>query len=127
MKYLTHYIEQPMTDLFNRLGTFFAFSQEQFDEQRKEGVKYVHLGSGMITPKGTEGTLIDELAEIAQRGREQDLKENGKEAIIRRELRNHEATYVYSIESTIEALKGYPVTVEEIQKEFNKLIKEGEY
>ena len=116
-----------MTDLFNRLGTFFAFSQEQFDEQRKEGVKYVHLGSGMITPKGTEGTLIDELAEIAQRGREQDLKENGKEAIIRRELRNHEATYVYSIESTIEALKGYPVTVEEIQKEFNKLIKEGEY
>jgi len=39
MKYLTNYIEEEQTEALNRAGAFFAFSDKQFDEAKKEGVK----------------------------------------------------------------------------------------
>ena len=40
-----------LTPILEANGAFFAFSQSQFDEQKKEGVIYVSMGAGLICPK----------------------------------------------------------------------------
>jgi len=44
MKYLSDYTEEAQTKLFVEKGVFFAFSKDQFNEQKKEGVDYVSAG-----------------------------------------------------------------------------------
>ena len=114
MKYLAEYMEARQTELFKNTGTFFAFSNSQFMESRKEGKKYVSLGAGMICEKEHVKTLVDGLDLIYKESIEQDIKENGMEAIIIRELYNHEAFYTWEIEDTVDKLKDYPTTEEEI-------------
>ena len=45
-------------------------------------------------------SIIDDMDNVLKTGIAQDIKENGKEAIIRRELANHEASYTGDITST---------------------------
>jgi len=122
MKFLQDYQEEKQTELFNRLGSFFAFSMKQFNEAKKDGMKYVNLGAGLITPKGTEEELITELDRIYKDAINQDVKENGKDAIIRRELYNHEATYTGDISSTVDALQHYPIMEAEIFAVFQEIM-----
>lgn len=110
MKYLQDYIEDKQTKLFKETGTFFCFSQSQFNEQKKEGVKYVDMGGGMVCNKDHVEKLINGLDLIYKNGIQEDLKENGKEGVILRELANHEAWYTRDIQSTVEALDGYGFT-----------------
>jgi hypothetical protein len=121
MKYLSDYIQDAQTKLFNETGAFFAFSNKQFNEQKQEGKTYVNCGAGMLCPKENVQSLIDGLDEIAKNGIAQDIKENGKTAIIRRELYNHEAFYTYDIDSTVAALDGYGFTREEIAGVFREV------
>jgi hypothetical protein len=51
MKYLSNYVEAAQTKLFNETGTFFAFSNKQYDDQAKAGIEYASLGAGIICPK----------------------------------------------------------------------------
>ena len=118
MKYLQDYREAEQTALFERLGTFFAFSGQQFEEQKKEGVSYWNLGSGCITPKGTEDELMDELDRINKEAVAQDIADHGIAAIIRRELDNHEAYYTRDIESTADELEQYGITKDQIRLVF---------
>ena len=121
MKYLSRYIEDAQTKLFNDTGTFFAFSDKQFNEGIKEGVKYTFMGAGMICPVENVKTLIAGLDAIHEAGIKADIAENGIEAIIARELSNHEAYYTYDISDTVDSLEGYNVTNEQIQDVFNKI------
>jgi hypothetical protein len=41
MKYLSDYVQDEQTKLFNRLGIFFAFDNKRFNEEKKDGVEYV--------------------------------------------------------------------------------------
>ena len=102
VKYLSDYINDKNSKLFEETGTFFAFSNEQFKEQMKKGKKYVNMGGGMITEKGNEEKLIKGLNKNYKEGIKQDLKENGKEKIILRELQNYEAFYTGNIDDTVE-------------------------
>lgn len=114
MKYLSDYISAGQTKALDKAGAFFAFSNKQFDEVKKEGVKYVDMGLGMICPKETAGQLVIDLDNVLKTGIEQDIAENGIDNIIKRELNNHEAYYTGDITSTVEALGAYPVTKEQI-------------
>ena len=121
IKYLSDYINDKNSKLFKETGTFFAFSSEQFKEQMKEGKKYVDMGGGMITEKGNEEKLVKGLNKNYKEGIKQDLKENGKEKVILRELQNHEAFYTGDIENTVETLKDYPgIKAEDIMKSYRK-------
>jgi hypothetical protein len=120
MKYLSDYMEGKQTALFNRTGTIFAFSQKQFEEGRKDNVKYVNLGQGMLTEKPFVEEVINGLDKIYKDAIKQDLKENGKDKIILRELENHEAFYVGDIEDTIHKLEDYPITKNQIKKIYQK-------
>ena len=120
MKYLSDYMEEKQTALFNKTGTIFAFSQKQFEEGRKDNVKYVNLGQGMLAPDENYIEVIETLKKIYKDSIQQDLKENGKDKIILRELLNHEAYYVGNIEDTIHKLEDYPITEDDISQIFQK-------
>ena len=51
MNYLSDYTSENQTKLLNDNGAFFAFSTKQLNEHKKEGVVYVSMGSGLISPK----------------------------------------------------------------------------
>ncbi|EIC5074539.1 TPA: hypothetical protein ACGU7E_001558 [Vibrio vulnificus] len=118
MKYLSDYTQQPQTALFDELGAFFAFSNKQFDESKKKGVEYVSLGMGMIVPKNNARELVSRLDEIQKEGIKQDISENGKEAIIRRELFNHECFYINDICDCVEKLEEYGYSYDDIYQIF---------
>jgi len=120
MKYLSDYMEEKQTALFKRTGTIFAFSQKQFEEGRKDNVKYVNLGQGMLSPDENYIEVIETLKKIYKDSIKQDLKENGKDKIILRELENHEAFYVGNIEDTVHKLENYPITEDDISHIYQK-------
>jgi len=120
MKYLSDYMEEKQTALFKKTGTFFAFSQKQFEEGRKDNVKYVNLGQGMLTEKPFVEEVINGLDKIYKDSIKQDFKENGRDGIILRELLNHEAFYVGNIEDTVHKLEDYPITEDDISYIYQK-------
>jgi len=107
MKSLQDYMNDRQTALFNETGSFFAFSEKQYQEARKEGVTYVSLDAGLICPKETAQKLIDGLEQIYQESIQQDIAENGAEAIIKRELHNHECFYTGSFSDAKNRLSAY--------------------
>lgn len=121
MKYLQDYMESAQTKLFADTGTIFAYSKKQYDAQAKAGVTYVNLGSGILCPEGNEEALAEGLKSIHVNAIAQDLAENGKEAIIERELHNHEAFYTGRLSDTVDALEGYEITREEIRHVYNRV------
>ena len=123
MKYLSHYIQDKQTQAFNETGAFFAFSNQQFDDEKKEGVKYAVIGMGLICPVDNAKQLMTRLDSIAQEGIAEDIKENGKKAIIRRELFNHECFYTNDICDCVEKLEGYGISYDEIYEVFNHIRK----
>ncbi len=112
--------EAKTSALFDKTGSFFAFSQKQFDEAKKEGVKYVRLSFGLICPKDEAKTVIKELEEIHSELRAQELEHLGKKAIIIRELYNYECFYTWELEDAIEVLRDYGITKEEISEAFRE-------
>ncbi|MCP3921309.1 MAG: hypothetical protein GY714_01860 [Desulfobacterales bacterium] len=118
MKYLSDYIEEAQTKLFNDMGAFFAFSNSQLEEKREKDVIYVSCGAGLIAPKCNAKELMDGLNKIAEQGIEQDIKENGIKAIIERELNNHECYYTGDIEDCVDKLADYPITQQQIAEHF---------
>ncbi|EKG9563854.1 hypothetical protein O5P60_002664 [Vibrio parahaemolyticus] len=123
MKYLSDYTQQPQTALFDELGAFFAFSNKQFDESKKKGVEYVSLGMGMIVPKNNARELVSRLDEIQKEGIKQDIAENGKDSIIRRELFNHECFYTGDICDCVEKLKEYGYSYDDIYQVYSHICK----
>lgn len=112
-------MNERQTKALDTAGAFFAFSNQQFDEAKKPNIVYVNCGAGMVCPKDTARTLLTALDTIYKESIAQDIAENGLNAIIRRELNNHEAYYTNDIETTVDALSAYPVTVDDIHKVFN--------
>lgn len=107
MNYFSHYVEKAQSDLFASTGAFWAFGQNQFDKQKKEGVKYVSLGAGCVCPKENVNALLNGLESIAAAGVKADVEENGAVAIMRREYFNHECQISMDSSSAAAALSGH--------------------
>lgn len=120
MKNLNAYTQKAMDQLIIDTGVIFAFSNKQFDKNKKDGVKYTSLGSGIICPVENVNTFADGLINISKLGIAQDIKENGKEKIIMRELVNYECFYVSDYTDAYENLKEYNITEKEVRNVFNK-------
>ncbi|HHP0488756.1 TPA: DUF7659 family protein [Vibrio harveyi] len=123
MKYLSDYTNEKQTRAFAEFGAFFAFSNEQFAAAKKEGIKYVSLGFGMIVLESNASALVEKLDEIQKDAIAQDIAENGIKAIIRRELFNHECFYTNDICDCVERLEGYNVSYDEVYEVFNHIRK----
>lgn len=125
MKSLSSYTDVHLTQLFRNLGAFFAFGQHQFEERRKEGVDYIAVAGGLVVPKENADALLKGLNDISAKGMAQDLAENGREGIIRRELMNYECYYVGSVTACVEALEPYGITRDEIVAVYRKELSSG--
>lgn len=127
MKYLSHYVQEAQDKLFNETGAFFAFSKDQFDKQKKEGVQYTALSAGMLCPVEHAEKLTTGLVNIAASGREQDMAENGKDRIIERELHNYECFYTNDISEAFIALMEYGITIDEVRAVYNRVAPTVDY
>jgi len=107
MPYLSHYTEKAKNEAYKQFGAFHAFSNKQFEEQRKEGVKYVHMGQNLICPKKNVQKFFEALEKAHMDGIAADKAENGQEAIIRRELSNYEVYWGGSLDDVVDALNLY--------------------
>ena len=122
MKYLSDYTQAKQTKLFDELGIFFAFGKDQFDKQKQDWVKYVSFDSGMLCPKANVDTFLKKHKKIIANAIKTDIKENWAEAIIRRELANHECYYTWRIEDAVAALKDYWYDYDKILKVYKNKI-----
>lgn len=121
MKNATSYTDKQFTELLNKTGSFFAFGQKQFEEKKKEGVKYTSVGAGLICPSDKVKFLAEQMDKIFKEGKKKDLTENGKEKIIIRELYNYECFYTGDISDAWQVLKDYEgITLEDVKKAYAK-------
>jgi len=116
---LTQYIEKNQTACFAKHGVIFAFSKKQFEEQKEGDQTYVDLGSGLLCPKPNVDEFINDHSSIVKNGMARDLKENGKNKIILRELGNYECFYTGNIKDAVDALEDYGFTVQDIKQVYN--------
>lgn len=126
MKYLSHYTEQGLTDLFETAGAFFAFGQKQFDAKKVDGVTYVSLGSGLYCPKPEVDCFLACYKDVISQAMSLDVEENGKDGVIRRELSNHECFYTHDISACVDALADYPISEADILEVYREMVKEGD-
>ena len=120
MKNLSTYIDEKINHLLIKYNGFFAFSEKQFEEAKKENIKYVWRGAGLYLEAGKSEEFDEDFKLIIKEAIEQDLKENGKEAIIERELENYECYYTNDINEVVFKLTDYGITYDEIKTEFDK-------
>ena len=116
MKPQSFYTENSISAATKINGAFWAFSDAQVKEQAIEGVKYVSLGSGLVCPENNAKALSVAFKQAIKAGREQDITENGKDAIIKRELYNHECFYTGDYLDCAGALSGYGISDEDITR-----------
>ena len=117
-------MEQKQSKLFKENKCFFAFSMQQMENAlfnvnlSKKNI--VSLGSGMYCPRENAKFVVDQLQKIYKDAIKQDLKENGKEKIIYRELSNHECFLVSDYTDCVNKLIDYPITEKEIESVYLK-------
>ncbi len=120
MKYLSDYTNETIDNVIRSNGGFFAFSDEQFNEQKKDNVKYQHLYGNLYAPIKNIKAISTGIENAHKLGVEMDLKENGIKKIIHRELANYEVQLgMDGIIHARNSLKDYGVTEEQLQKEYN--------
>lgn len=115
--------EQKHTELFNKVGLFFAFSNEQFETGRNPDIEtkyYISIGSGGILPKDNILLFTDGMKEI-KKWYKAEVKANKNliESTILDELKNFECFYTGEITAAVENLKGI-FSFKQIYNVFNK-------
>lgn len=107
--------QKRLSAIFDKFGIIFAFSNQQFSKNKKEGVTYVNgLVGGMLIP---EKNVADFLAAFNQHS--DDCAKEMRELFnmyvyIHYELANHEAWYTGSISEAYPIVKDiYPSCTKE--------------
>ena len=111
-------LDNKMSEIFDKYGAFFAFSNKQFDEKADKSKKYTSCGAGLICPVNNKQLMQAELDIAIKKHEEKDMAENGKKKIIWRELANYECQISYDISDAVAALGSYGITKDEIQSEW---------
>ena len=117
--------QSKMDALITECSVFFAFSNEQFVENKtplQDGEKYVRLFGGGFIPRSQVKAFTEGLKEINRWERLQIKKAKEQTAQILYELSNHECWHTGDIENALPVLNHYPVAI--VQKVFNENYKE---
>jgi hypothetical protein len=114
--------EKMTSELFEKCGVFFAFSNEQFLKNKtplKEGEKYVSIGGGGYMPKGNYDAFTEGMKSITKIGKKKVEENNLAETEILYELNNHECFYTGDYSDVVDMFKG-TYTEEQIRDVYNK-------
>jgi len=114
MKYLSHYLKESQAQVMDAHGAFYAFNEKQFNESKKPDTEYVSMGGGLLCDKTHVKTFVPAMNNAIDTAVKADIKENGIDAIIQRELANHECQIVMSYADALPALEGYGVTEQQV-------------
>lgn len=101
--------EAKHSELFKKVGLFWAFSNEQFIENKtplREGEKYVSIGAGGYLPKGNVDEFTKGMDEISEWYKSEIKKNKAEEKEIAYELHNHECFYTNDISAVVEMFEG---------------------
>jgi hypothetical protein len=129
MKHLQDYQDKAQNVLFDKLGAFFAFNNEQFkkglDSNKLNGIllegeKLTECGAGMYAPTKNKKELFEGINSIYKGAIAKDIKANGKDKIIIRELYNYECFYTGDVSDAVDSLKPYGFTSDDICKAYAK-------
>lgn len=115
--------EQQMSQAFATHHAFFAFNKKQFEEHKIEGVEYVSLGQGLISPVDTAIDLIDTLNSIHDQRIKYETENNTHHDLIWYELGNHECQISRDITPVVELMKDYGIEEEEVKREYKEYFK----
>lgn len=113
-------LDKKLSGIQDEHGVFFAFSNKQYEDNAKEGVKYINYGYGLFCPKDNIDSFLAEFDAAIEEFRKDDLETNGMKKIIWRELANHECQLSMDISNAVSALKGYGITKEDVEKEWSE-------
>jgi hypothetical protein len=92
--------EDKVTQLIKDVRMFFAFSTEQFQEnktQKEEGEKYVHIGAGAYMPKSQVNNWINGIKEIEKQYKTAVKGNKLRKQEIAYQLNNYECYYTGDI------------------------------
>lgn len=112
--------QKKYTELNDKCGLFWAFSNEQFDEGKKKNPttgKYTSIGAGGYLPSENYQKWADGMKQI-----ELTIKTITKDAteVILYELNNYECFYTGDIEDALPRLHDLGYTKEEVKKVYHK-------
>jgi len=109
---------------FSKWKAFFAFEEKQLNEARErlwisKDEKLVSLGMWLIALKSNYKEMIEAMNKHYKEEAERRKKLQTKEEIIEYELRNYEAYYTWNISDTVEVVKEYWFTEQDVLKVYN--------
>ena len=110
--------EQRQSAIFTKHGVFFAFSIDQFNDNKtpkEEGEKYIHMGMGAYIPKSKLDAYLADMEGNDQWFKDQVKANDQRRAHIAYELSNHECYYTGDIDSAVSAL-GDDYTFDEVHE-----------
>lgn len=119
-------VDNKFSSILEEVGGFFAFSDRQFKEKAKEGVKYCNAQAGLILPKENVDLFLERLDEI-DKLRKSLYAQVDRKRLIEYELANYESYYTGDIHQALEALRSSleDVTEEEVYKIYRENLKDN--
>lgn len=115
--------QDKQTELFNKIGLFFAFSNEQFHENKtplKEGEKYVSIGCGGYLPKSNLEAFKIGIKELDKWEKQEIKKSKELDNAIKFEINNYECFYTHDLDPVFNLFP--EVKKEHIRNLFNEVL-----
>ena len=119
----TQFLQDGLTEIFNKTGSFFAFSDAQFEKNKNPELphtEYYAMGSGLYCPKKNIDIFHSQYDQLIAENKKKVLGIYTKEQIILEELLNHECFYTGDYSDILEIMEGYDITEEEVKAVFKK-------
>jgi hypothetical protein len=116
MKSLIDYTAPKLNKLYIENAVYFDGSSAY---ENAENLNYIYCGLGMNIPAEKVDYVKKMTAEIHDECIELDIKINGREAIILRELEEYECFKTNNLVGCIRSLSSYNIQVQEIMDVFN--------
>ena len=114
------------SQLYDRMGVFFAFGTEQFERQRKEGVEYVAGPCNMVIPKDNAKEFVAEFKKLSKELTKEYRTHIPMDRMIAYQLSNYEAYYSGEIDEAYEMTVCYypECTMEDVRRVYLKKLEE---
>ena len=111
-------MDEKINALLTANGAFFAFTEQQYNDEALPGVEYKRLYAGMLCPSDNVKTVMNGLDSLSNEKTRWELANNSIKTIIWVSLANYECQITGDYNDAIEALKPYGITEDDIKTEW---------
>jgi hypothetical protein len=107
-----------INELLTKNGAFFAFTEQQYNDEALPGVEYKRLYAGMLCPSDNVKTVMNGLDSLSDAKTHWELANNTLKTIIWDSLANYECQISGDYSEAWEALKPYGISEDDIKTEW---------